>query len=101
LEIPDGKDFSEKVANNNGIQSRSRSGPNGITNDMCRQVINNIKVHVEEVATRNGGHINIRFTEDKSPCSGLSFCMSISSILIEIKILLIDQLLDHFVRHPV
>jgi hypothetical protein len=30
-----------------------------------------------------------------------SFCMLFFSIVIEIKILLIDQILDHFVRHPV
>jgi hypothetical protein len=30
---------------------------NGITEDMCRRVINNITVRVEEVASRNGGHI--------------------------------------------
>jgi hypothetical protein len=28
-----------------------------ITEDMCHGVINNITVHVEEVARRNGGHI--------------------------------------------
>jgi hypothetical protein len=27
------------------------------TEDMCRRVINNITVRVEEVAIRNGGHI--------------------------------------------
>jgi hypothetical protein len=30
---------------------------NEITEDMCRQVINNITVRVEEVTRRNGGHI--------------------------------------------
>jgi hypothetical protein len=30
---------------------------NGITEDMCRRVINKITVRVEEVARRNGGHI--------------------------------------------
>jgi hypothetical protein len=45
--------------------------------------------------------LNTRFTEDKSPCNGLSFCMLVSSIVIEIKILLIDEILDHFVRHSV
>jgi hypothetical protein len=30
---------------------------NEITEDMCRRVINNITVRVEEVARRNGGHI--------------------------------------------
>jgi hypothetical protein len=29
---------------------------NEITEDMCRRVINNITVRVEEVARRNGGH---------------------------------------------
>jgi hypothetical protein len=41
------------------------------------------------------------FTEDKPPCNGTSFCMLASSIVMEIKILLIDQILDHFVHHPV
>jgi hypothetical protein len=41
------------------------------------------------------------FAEDKSPCNDLSFCILVSSIVIEIKILLIDQVLDHFVHHPV
>jgi hypothetical protein len=45
--------------------------------------------------------VNTSFTGDKSPCIDLSFCMLVSSIVIEIKILLIDQILDHFVRHPV
>jgi hypothetical protein len=30
---------------------------NQITEDMCRRVIHNITVHVEEVARRNGDHI--------------------------------------------
>jgi hypothetical protein len=29
---------------------------NGITEDMCRQVLNNITFRVEEVTRRNGGH---------------------------------------------
>jgi hypothetical protein len=41
--------------------------------------------------------LNTWFTEDKSPCNDLSFCMLISRILIEIKMLLIDQILHHFV----
>jgi hypothetical protein len=45
--------------------------------------------------------LNTWFTEDKSPCSGLSFHMLVSNVIIEIKILLIDQILDHFVCHPV
>jgi hypothetical protein len=32
---------------------------------------------------------------------GLSSCMSVSSIIIEIKILLRDQILDYFVCHSV
>jgi hypothetical protein len=40
--------------------------------------------------------LNTWFIEDKSPCNGLSFCMLVSSIAIEINILLIDQILDHF-----
>jgi hypothetical protein len=38
---------------------------------------------------------------EKSPCNGLSFHTLVSSIVIKIKILLIDKILDHFVRHPV
>jgi hypothetical protein len=30
---------------------------NEITEDMCRRIINNITVRVEEVARRNGGHV--------------------------------------------
>jgi hypothetical protein len=48
--------------------------------------------------------LNCKFkqhTQDKCPCSGLSCCMLVSSIVIEIKILLIDQILDYFVCHPV
>jgi hypothetical protein len=40
------------------------------------------------------------FTQDKSPCNCLSFCMLVSNIVIEIKILL-DQILDRFMHHPV
>jgi hypothetical protein len=32
---------------------------------------------------------------------GLSFCMLVSSIVIKIKTLLIDQIVDHFLHHPV
>lgn len=45
--------------------------------------------------------LNTWFTEVKSPSSGLSFCILVCSILIEIKILLIGYILDHFVRHLV
>jgi hypothetical protein len=45
--------------------------------------------------------LNTLFIQDKSPCNGLSFCMLVSSTVTEIKILLIDQILDHFVHHPV
>jgi hypothetical protein len=45
--------------------------------------------------------LNTWFTENKSSCNGLSFCMLLSSIVIEINILLIDQIVDNFVRHPV
>jgi hypothetical protein len=40
-------------------------------------------------------------TEDKSPCNDLSLCVLVSSTVIEIKILLVDKILDHFVRNPV
>jgi hypothetical protein len=43
--------------------------------------------------------LNISYTEHKSLCTGLSVCMSISGIVIEIKISLIDQILEHFMRH--
>jgi hypothetical protein len=64
-------------------------------------VINNITVHVQEVTRCNGDHIEHLIPGDKSPCSGLSFCMLVSSIVIEIKILLIGQILDHFICQPV
>jgi hypothetical protein len=44
---------------------------------------------------------NTWFTEDKSPCNGPSICVLVSGIVIEVKILLIDQILDHFMLHPV
>jgi hypothetical protein len=56
-------------------------------------------IFFEEAA--NSVILNTSFTEDKSPCNGLSFCMLVSSIVIEIKILSIDQILDHFMHHPV
>jgi hypothetical protein len=45
--------------------------------------------------------INLGNIQDKSHCNGLSLCMLVSSTVIEIKILLICQILDHFVCHPV
>jgi hypothetical protein len=45
--------------------------------------------------------VAIRKTNLIFPYKGLSFCMLVSSIVIEIKILLIDQILDHFVCHLV
>jgi hypothetical protein len=74
---------------------------NEITEDMCCLVISNIIVRVEEHARRNGGHIWTLDSQDKSPCNGLSFCMLVSGIVIEIKTLLIYQILDHFVCHRV
>jgi hypothetical protein len=65
-------------------------------NKMCRRVINSITVCVEEFARHNCGHI-----EHLIACSGISFGMLLSSIVIEIKILLIDQIWDHFMRHSV
>jgi hypothetical protein len=64
---------------------------------MCRQVINNITARVEEVARRNGGHI------ERLIHRGLisSFFMLVSSIVVEIKIVLIDQILDHVVPQSV
>lgn len=48
--------------------------------------------------------LNCKFrqhTQDKSPCFGLYFCMLVSSIVIEITILIIDQTLNHFMHHSV
>jgi hypothetical protein len=64
-----------------------------ITEDMCRRVINNITVRVVEVARRNGGHIKHLIPT--------RFCTSVTSIVIEIKILLIDQMLESFHCHSV
>jgi hypothetical protein len=61
---------------------------------MCRRIIN-ITVRVK-VTRHNGGHI-----KHLIPCSGVPFCLLVSSIVIEIKILLIGQILDHFMHHPV
>jgi hypothetical protein len=62
---------------------------NEITEDICLPVISDITVCIEGVRCR-GGDIEQWFTEVKSPCNDLSFCMLVSSIVIEIKILLID-----------
>jgi hypothetical protein len=45
--------------------------------------------------------LNTWFLQDKSPCSGLSLCVLVSNTVIEMKILLTDQILDHFIRHSV
>jgi hypothetical protein len=74
---------------------------NELTEDMCRREINSITVRVEAAAKRNGGHIEQLIYRGKFPCNGLSFYMLVASIIIEIKIVLIDQILDHFVCHPV
>jgi hypothetical protein len=55
--IPQGKDFSKKASNNNGIESIDHSGPQRDNWGMCRRVTNNITVRVEEVARHNCGHI--------------------------------------------
>jgi hypothetical protein len=73
---------------------------NEITEDMCCRV-NNITVHVEEVARRNGGHIEHLIHRPWTPYNGLSCCMLFSSIVFEINIFLIDQIPDYFVCHPV
>jgi hypothetical protein len=72
---------------------------NDVTEDMWGRVINST-VCVEEVQDVMVVILITWFTQDKSPCNGLSFCMLDSSIVIEINILLIDQILHHFVRHP-
>jgi predicted Zn-dependent protease with MMP-like domain len=75
---------------------------NDITEDMCRRVINNITVRVlNKLPDVIVVILNTWFSEDKSPCNGLSFCMLDSNIVIEIKSFLIDQILDHFMFHPV
>jgi hypothetical protein len=70
-------------------------------NEISQHMRRRVTVRVEEVARRNGRHIETWFTDDKSTCNGPSFCMSVSSIVTEIKILLIDQVLDHFVHYSV
>jgi hypothetical protein len=74
---------------------------NKITEDGCHRVTKDIAVRVEEVARCNCGHIEQLVYRDKCPCNGLSFCMLVSSTVIEIKIVLKYQILDHFMRHSV
>jgi hypothetical protein len=45
--------------------------------------------------------LNTQSTEDKSPCNDISLYMVVSSIVMRIKIILIDQILDHFMHHSV
>jgi hypothetical protein len=56
---------------------------NEITEDMCCRVINSVMSRVEEAARCNGGHIEHLIHRRKI---FLSFCMLVSSIVIEIKI---------------
>jgi hypothetical protein len=64
---------------------------------MCRRVINIITVRVEEVTKCNGAHIEHLIIS----MQWSFFYILVSSILIEIMILLLDEILDHFVRQPV
>jgi hypothetical protein len=72
-----------------------------ITEDMCRRVINKSQSVLKKLPDVMVVILNTWFMQDKCPCKGLSFCMLVSSIVIEIKILLINQILDHFVCHPI
>jgi hypothetical protein len=72
---------------------------NKLTEDMCRQEINNITVRVEEVSRRNGGHIEHLIHRGQISTQHSFFCMLISTIVMEITILLRDRILCHFVRH--
>jgi hypothetical protein len=65
---------------------------NEITEDMCCQEINNITVRAEEDARCNGGHIEHLIHRGQISMQW-SFFLFVSSIVIEIKILLIDQIL--------
>jgi hypothetical protein len=58
---------------------------NKITEDMCHRVIN-ITVRVKKLSGVMVVILNTLFTEDKSPCNGLSLYVLVSSIVIEIKI---------------
>jgi hypothetical protein len=77
------KIFQKKAANSNGIESTNHRS--------CWENLPDVMM----------GILSTWFTEDKSPCNCLSFCMLVSSIVIEIKILLIDQILGHFMHHSV
>jgi hypothetical protein len=81
--------------------STNHSGLQQDNEDMCCRVINNIIVHVEQVARHNGGHTEHLIHRGYISMQWFSFCMLVSSIVIEIQILLIGHILDHFVCHPV
>jgi hypothetical protein len=55
---------SGSYKNQYGIERTNHSGPQGITEDMCRRVIN-ITVLIEEVARRNGGRVEHLFPGGK------------------------------------
>jgi hypothetical protein len=58
LGIPEEKIFPKKKPQTTmELRTLTIQACNEITDDMCHQVINNIKVHIEEVARHNGGDI--------------------------------------------
>jgi hypothetical protein len=76
---------------------------NKITEDMCHRVFNKSQFTLKKLKDVMVVMLNTWFTDDKSPCNGLSLyilCV-VSSTVIEIKVSLIDQILDHFLPHPV
>jgi hypothetical protein len=64
-------------------------------------IINNNTVRAEEVARRNGGHTEHLIHRGKISMQWPFFFVLVYSIAIKIKMLLTDQILDHFLRHPV
>jgi hypothetical protein len=72
---------------------------NEMAENICRWVINNITVRVEEVARRNGGHTECLIHRGQISMQLYLFLYVSSSIVTEIKILLIDQIPDHYVHH--
>jgi hypothetical protein len=62
---------------------------NEMTEDICRRVIRNVTDHVEEAARRNGGHIEHSIHKGLISMQWSSVCVLVSSIVIEMQILLI------------
>jgi hypothetical protein len=57
MRIPKEKIFPKKLHTVMELRAQIIQACNEITEDMCRRVISNTTVRVEEVARRNGGHI--------------------------------------------